>query len=261
MSDQLPNPGDEPDLQFDEAEYVEPIHEDGPTCGACKRTIDDAYYQVNGAILCDSCRTLIEAHRAGGSKYVRLFKASIFGLGASVVGCIGYFAIWKVTGWQIGLISIVLGFMIGGAVKKGSEGRGGWLYQSLAVLLTYMAICASYSAIFMPDIIAELRADKLKDEADDANDAEAAQVDPDVAEVKQPVAEAPLTPVQMLIGVGFLIGFFFALPVMVGFSNPITVLIVAFALWEAWKINRRTPFVVTGPHTVGPGHGLVPIHV
>ena len=51
--------------------------------------------------------------------------------------------------FEIGLIAIVVGLMVGVAVRKGSKGRGGWFYQTLAVVLTYGCICAQY----MPDIV------------------------------------------------------------------------------------------------------------
>ncbi len=38
---------------------------------------------------------------------------------------------------------------------------------------------------------------------------------------------------------------------MTGIHNPIGLLIVGFALWEAWKINKRVPLVFSGPFAVG----------
>ena len=42
------------------------------------------------------------------------------------------------------LIAILVGWMVGRAVSVGSEHRGGWLYQVMAVGFTYMAISTSY---------------------------------------------------------------------------------------------------------------------
>ena len=39
----------------------------------------------------------------------------------------------RVTGWNIGLVAIVVGFMVGGAVRKGTGNRGGMLYQFLTL--------------------------------------------------------------------------------------------------------------------------------
>lgn len=55
----------------------------------------------------------------------------------------------KLTGYSIGLVAIVVGAVVGLAVRKGARGRGGWVYQGMAIILTYLAIAASY----VPDVI------------------------------------------------------------------------------------------------------------
>ena len=71
------------------------------------------------------------------------------GLLAGLAGAALWYAVRRTTGFEIGLIAIVVGLMVGVAVRKGSKGRGGWFYQTLAVVLTYGCICAQY----MPDIV------------------------------------------------------------------------------------------------------------
>ncbi len=143
-------------LQFENAEYDTPAS-DGPTCAACKRPIADAYYELFGAIVCGPCKDLIIANREGGSKVLRFLRAGAFGTAAAVAGFAIYFGVLKLTHQHIGLISILVGFMVGKAVNKGSNARGGWVYQLLAVFLTYSAIAASYSAVVVPGMIAEMR--------------------------------------------------------------------------------------------------------
>jgi hypothetical protein len=43
----------------------------------------------------------------------------------------------------------------------------------------------------------------------------------------------------------------FITPVLAGFENIISLLIIAFALWEAWKINKRPQFDTAGPFALG----------
>ena len=127
------------ELQFDQAELTTPASS-GPSCDACKRPIKDAYYEINGKVICTPCRRQIEASLGGGSGLARFIKALVLGTGAAVVGAALYFIVTRATGWNIGIVAIVVGFMVGGAVRKGTGNRGGLLYQFLGVLLTYFAI-------------------------------------------------------------------------------------------------------------------------
>ena len=127
------------ELQFDQAELATPTT-GGPSCDACKRPIHDAYYEINGKVLCTSCRHQIEASWRGGSGLARFFKAVVLGTGAAIAGAALYYIVQRVTGWNIGLVAIVVGFMVGGAVRKGTGNRGGMLYQFLSLFLTYIAI-------------------------------------------------------------------------------------------------------------------------
>jgi len=127
------------DLQFDQAEYATPAPA-GPSCGVCKRPIDDMYSEINGKICCATCRQQIETAFRGGSRVARVFKALIFGSVAAIAGAVLYYAIISISGWNIGLVAVLVGFMVGGAVRKGTGNRGGRFYQFLALFLAYMAI-------------------------------------------------------------------------------------------------------------------------
>src|SRR5207248_894584 len=50
-----------------------------------------------------------------------------------------------VTGYELGLIAIVVGLLVGGAVRKASHGRGGAVYQTIAIFMTYAAIVFNYT--------------------------------------------------------------------------------------------------------------------
>jgi hypothetical protein len=49
-----------------------------------------------------------------------------------------------------------------------------------------------------------------------------------------------------------LLGFALALPVLEGFQSPLFLVILAFALYEAWKLNKVPAFTITGPHQLAP---------
>jgi hypothetical protein len=129
--------GDE--LQFDQAEPANPTSI-GVTCAGCKRPIEDEYYEINGKIVCTTCSQQIAASLRGGSGFARLLKASVFGFAAAVLGAAVYYGVQRVTGLNIGYVAILVGFLVGGAVRKGTGNRGGLLYQFLALILSYLAI-------------------------------------------------------------------------------------------------------------------------
>lgn len=140
---------DEP-LQFDEAEYgaEAPV---GLSCSTCSTPIQDHYYETAGQVVCESCRGRIEAAYLGGSRFGRLAKAAIFGSFAAALGAILYYIIVQATGYNIGLVAIVVGLMVGAAVRSGSGARGGWGYQLLALFLTYSAIAGMLAPLVFAD--------------------------------------------------------------------------------------------------------------
>src|ERR1700688_1546541 len=133
--------GDAGSLQLDRAEYAENAPE---RCAVCGQALGGSYYQVVGRICCAACQERIVAALAGRPGAAGFLRAAAAGLGAAAVGSAIFFAVRAATGYQFGLISILVGFLVGKAVHWGCGGRGGWPYQALAVLLTYLAIVSTY---------------------------------------------------------------------------------------------------------------------
>ena len=209
-----------------------------------------------------------------GSRLGRGIKAVLFGTIAAALGAILYYAIMRITGLNIGLVAVVVGLMVGGAVKAGSGNRGGRFYQLLAVFLTYSAIAAMY----IPDILDVLRKGPDQDAPAQVADAdgkpargpvEAARLEAgkkDHAPDAQPAVQPPQAQQELAQPgssccsppPGILIGFAYSLPVLVAFQSPISGLIFGFALWEAWKINRGVRLAFNGPFRLGTLHGDEP---
>lgn len=253
----IPNEPPAGNLQFDQAEFGE-NSPDRPMCAGCKTPITGQYYEASGQLICPACRERFESAMSGGSGLKRGLKALVLGLIAAAIGSAAYYAIMRATGLNIGLVAIVLGILIGGAVKMGSDSRGGWFYQLLALFLTYTAIAAMH----IPDIIAsfaELR-DQAAIEANGAAPNEAAP--PILAEAGAPAnaalvqqqgePEPPPTAEELLFGIGALSVFAYALPIFITIESPISGLIYAFALWEAWKLNKKPRVVFNGPYSLAP---------
>ena len=242
-------------LQFDRAEPGPGAEAGSISCSVCHRPLPDTYFVANGQIVCESCRRGVEEEWNRGGVAGRLGKA----IGLGVVAMIGCSLLWyvvlKLTDSQWGILAVVVGLVVGGAVRKGSHGRGGWRYQALAIFLTYTAIVTSY----VPYIIEGIR-DRAGETAslDSAATADLARDSLVLASDSATVTAASTAnagPVTKVVAILLLLGFLYALPFLAGIENIIGILIIGFALYEAWKLNRQTELIVTGPHQVGSGAG------
>ncbi len=271
----IPNdsPGaDQDELQFEQAEFpaeTSAIQEHVTRCSACTAAIPDVYFEAGGKIVCAPCRDKIEAMIHHGSGLGRGFKAIVFGTIAAALGAVLYYAIIRITGLNIGLVAVVVGLMVGGAVKAGSGNRGGRFYQLLAVFLTYSAIAAmQFSLLFeasrksldqqAPAVVAApdgkpapaaLKQAKLEAGKKDQAPALQPAVQPPRAQREQPSLGRFLLAATMFMAL--LIRFAYSLPVLHAFHAPISGLIFGFALWEAWRINRRVRLAFNGPFRLG----------
>jgi hypothetical protein len=205
------------DLQFDRAEFDTPGAA-GP-CAACKQPIVDRFYRVNGQMVCASCLERLRAVREIGTPGARFLAASGLGFLAAIVGAGLYYGVRALTGYELGLVAIVVGVIVGMGVRKGARHRGGGGYQALAMGLTYFSIALTY----LPYIVQILGKNAGQ-------------------------ASALLIGLRVLFGFGLTL----AAPVLVGTKSVMSLIILGIALYEAWKLNKRMPFEVTGPHEVAP---------
>lgn len=244
-------------LQFDRAELQGVPDKDARAeCAFCHTPLYSVYFDINDRLACESCRYKVEEElqkRPGVSGFLRACAA---GFGAAVVGAGIYYAVLAGTGYEVGLISILVGFMVGKAVHWGARGRGGWAYQSLAVFLTYMAIVSTYIPMIFKELTKE---NPARQEATVAAPAAPEKTAGAPAVVKGPGAEKgtakasdpELTLGEFLLGVVGIFALAAAAPFLAGFENILGLLIIAFGLWQAWKLNRRPALQIVGPLTLG----------
>jgi uncharacterized protein (DUF983 family) len=126
--------------QFATAEYAA----NGPsmTCPACKRPINEQYFQVNRTPVCADCAAKIQKQIPKDS-HAAFVRAILFGIAGALLGFALYVIFALVTGLVIGFVSLAVGFIVGKAMILGSRGVGGRRYQLIAVLLTYLAVSLS----------------------------------------------------------------------------------------------------------------------
>jgi hypothetical protein len=122
----------EDSLQFDRVEKPGV----GASCSNCKRPLGSTYYQANGFVICESCRMAIEEQWNTASSVSRFPLALVWGVGAAALGTGLYFGFTVIAKFELSLIAIAVGYIVGRAVRTGSGGRGGLAYQLLAMFLT-----------------------------------------------------------------------------------------------------------------------------
>jgi hypothetical protein len=242
--------GSNDSLQFDRAEFNQGA---AFPCAFCKAPIAGDYFQVNGQTSCLNCREQLNAAMSGGSKFLRALRALAAGIVAGIAGFLIYWGVRAMTGYEVGLISILVGIMVGGAVRWGAQIRGGLFYQLMAVVLTYLSIASSYT----PDVLQGMRQSEAEENA-----AATETVDPNAPATTPPATtppEATNDPLPLFIALPIAFIFSLAVPFMSGLSNIIGLLIIGFGVWQAWIMNKRVPIEVSGPFNTGSAPPQAPL--
>jgi hypothetical protein len=206
--------------------------------------IKGQYFRVSGAITCARCAEYL-ANQSQPDTNTAFVRGLLFGLGATVLGLILYSVVGIVTGFQIGYLSLAVGYMVGRAIMVGSAGVGGRRYQIMAVVLTYAAV--SLSAV--PIALSQFSKNKNHQvTTSSANPAGKTQL----SEVGSATPDTPPEPQKMgalgALGLLALIGL--ASPIL-NLSSPLSGLIGLVILFVgirfAWKTTVATKIPVTGP--------------
>jgi hypothetical protein len=239
-------------LQFDKAEGTQPA----AACAACGRPLADTYYEANGKVICPACRLRFLAEWNRGTGAGRFFKAALLGLLAGAVGAGIWYAILALTGYELGLVAIVVGLLVGGAVRKGSNGRGGWKYQALAIFITYSSIVVTYIPLILGELNELQVAGVVSDSTAQGSDSllvQGAASEPPLAAVSDSSPPLPDIPpaLGVVVGLAALFLLALALPVLAGLENIMGMIIIGIALYEAWRLNRRVELKIAGPYRVG----------
>ena len=228
-------------------------------CANCKAVLAGTYWAVNGAAVCERCRMTLAAPLEVGGGLGCFVRGGALGAVAGAGGALVYFAVGYLTGYEFSLLAILVGWLVGTGVRLGARGRGGFAYQALAVVLTYVAIASTS----VPAIVTGLREEFAKHHAAtthtehaavDPDDA-AADVAPAAASTADVADDAPGSTLETAIAVTLLLAFACALPFLDATGNPIGLLIIVIGLHQAWTMNRRTVLEITGPHALSPANG------
>ncbi len=215
------------DLSFDRVETAEGAS--SSPCAQCSAAIAGEYWEGDGRLLCGPCVSRFRHGEPGDSAPGRALRATGLGFAAAVVSALVWWGIREATGFEIGLIAIAVGLAVGFGVRIGSKARGGWFYQAPAMALTYLSIVSTY----VPPIVHELRSAATEEVTESDGVPVAREAAPDDI------------PLGVHIVVACVIAPF--APFLMGFENIIGLALIAFALWEAWRVNKRPVKKIVGP--------------
>lgn len=246
-----PNPEQPPppasaheELQFHTAETVDTR----PKCGACSAVLDATFYQIEGVNVCAGCADARRAYQELPDSGAKFGKALLYGSGAAALGWAGWSAVEIATGFQIGLLAIGVGWLVGTAIRKGTDGHTSRKYQIMAVVLTYLAISMSFVPILIADLVKK---------GDPAKQAEAAKNDGAKQKaVPEVVAEPEGPPPSLFVSLVFLFGLALASPLLSAFygfpMGLISLFILYLALRQAWALTAPDDALITGPFEAEP---------
>ena len=190
--------------KFDVADAVTPVGT--APCAECRSAIVDTYYEAGEGVVCVPCQARIASNVEPDVTRERLSRGARFGAAAAAGSAAGYFGLLAAIGHEVSVALIVIGFVVGKAVRTGARGRGGRPYQWLALGLTYLAMVTTY----VPFVL----------KGSDASDA------------------------------GALLLLAIAAPILEGIDHGLTLIMIALALGQAWRMNRRVDAKLAGPFRV-----------
>jgi hypothetical protein len=226
----------QPTPQFGTAEYVG--KPGGDHCQFCHQPIAATYYRANGAMTCPQCAEKMRGESAKDT-HGAFVRAILFGIGAAILGMILYATFAIVTGIVIGYASLAVGWIVGKAMIKGSNGVGGRRYQIVAVLLTYAAVSTAAIPIWIHYSAEQKQAQQH---------AAPSQTN---SELDQKEAEPQARP-SFVAAIGTLLLLGLASPIIEVFEgNPLSGMIGLVILFVgmrfAWRFTAGKPMEIFGP--------------
>jgi hypothetical protein len=243
--------GSSDDLQFDRVVANDASAESaggtpGVVCVVCKKPLLTDYFLINGKTVCDSCRAAVLSSTAVPKGLAPMGKSIGLGLLAAIAGAAVYYGVIRITNFEIGIVAILIGYMVGWAVRKGANGRGGRRFQILAVALTYWAVGLAYAPLVYEGTMrhSEKPAVSVQGSVSDSTSTATA-------------VGGSKSVGSRLVALGTLFFLSFALPVITIFQSMpggiLSAFIIFIGLRQAWQMTAAPVMKLSGPYRVGSG--------
>jgi|HubBroStandDraft_1064217.scaffolds.fasta_scaffold02441_9 hypothetical protein len=247
----MPESGRSPfpqELQFQRAEPIasESAPFSGKSCVACRRPISSTYFHAQGQVVCPSCAERIQSGQQAAPP-LSLARAALYGAGAGLAGAFLYATVAIVTGLEVGLIAIVVGYMVGKAIRHASNGLGGRPQQILAVTLTYFAITTSYIPVFIYHTVKHPRQVAQTGQSGVQNEVQSGE-GTGAGPNRAPAVRPRVSLVRALLFLLLLAAVAPFLSLGSGISGLISLFIIFIGLQRAWRLTGRSEILVMGPY-------------
>jgi len=241
--------------QFSKAEYASGSEPD--TCRICGQTIVGSYYRVNNAMACASCADQAQRGQPRDS-HLAYSRALLLGIGAAVLGMALYAGFAILTEIVIGYVALAVGWLVGKAMLKGSNGIGGLRYQITAAILTYAAVSVAAIPIYIGLAIKhhqplgqheQRQAAPSADEGSASGGGDSPVQAPDAQAAGQHHRPGLGAALAMMVGIGLASPFLeLADPV----HGIIGLVILAVGIRIAWRMTAMRKLAVDGPYSSTP---------
>jgi hypothetical protein len=135
------------DLSFERADFS--AERPAASCVWCTRGLGADYFDVQGARVCSVCAGRAREHSPADTR-AAFVRSVLFGMIAAGISGLAYFSLCRLPGGEyLMFTSIGVGYVIGKAMRAGSNGVGGRRYQVMAAVLTYAAVVIASSAAIL----------------------------------------------------------------------------------------------------------------
>jgi hypothetical protein len=136
--------------QFQKAEYAGA--RGGDRCKGCGAALGAAYWRVGPNMTCQTCAEKAKSELPNDS-HAAFSRGLLYGIGGAILGLVLYAGFTIVTGIILGYVSLAVGYIVGRAIKMGSNGMTGRRYQIAAAILTYAAVSMAAVPIAISQIV------------------------------------------------------------------------------------------------------------
>lgn len=119
----------------------------GPKCARCRAPIESTYFEFAGQTRCPACAERIQREQSGRER-LSVTGGLLYGAAAAMICSAGYAAVTFLTSAHA-TTALLVGSLVGLAVRNGHGGPGNWRVAVVAVVFTYSSLMLGYVPLWI----------------------------------------------------------------------------------------------------------------